>query len=317
MRNVMRLATIPIALLYLSGPARAEQIPIFNTGVDASGAPLSGGSADPHWSVVAGPGITSPTPGEVLTSPSGLYAESADSRWIWVNADGSGATGSPYTFRLTFDLTGLNASTATISGAWGVNNEGVIELNGATPTGTGALSLTNFNDEGNFEVLNRFSITGGFVAGVNTLDFLATDNENPGALNVSALTGTVTAGAVPEPACFLSLGTGAIGVLGFAPGDRWPPVASDAGDPTPSARPTRFATGTGGSRSLPRPLRSFLPQYSRIRSNSHEARDQADRLIGRDAGGALDDAVVGGIRTIPTVRRPQLQPGTDHVGRGR
>ena len=135
MRNVMSLATISIALLSLATPSRADQIPIFNTGVDASGAPLSGGSADPHWSVVAGPDITSPTPGEVLTNPSGLYASSADSQWIWVNADGSGSTASPYTFRLTFDLTGLNASTATISGAWGVNNEGVIQLNGATPTG--------------------------------------------------------------------------------------------------------------------------------------------------------------------------------------
>ena len=216
MRSVMRLATIPIALLSLAGPARADQIHIFNTGVDASGAPLSGGSADLHWSVVAGPGITSTTPGQVLTSPNGLYATSADSQWIWVNADGSGSTDSPYTFRLTFDLTGLNASTATISGSWGVDNEGVIQLNGATPTGTGALSLTNFNDEGNFDFLNRFSIRGGFVAGVNTLDFLATDNENPGALNVTALTGTAAAGAVPEPASLLLLGAGSIGVLAFA-----------------------------------------------------------------------------------------------------
>ena len=216
MRNAMRLATIPIALLALAGPARADQIPIFSTGVDASGAPLSGGSADPHWSVFAGPDITSPAPAEVLISPNGLYAGSAESKWIWVHADGSGSTGSPYTFRLTFDLTGLNPSTATISGAWGVDNEGVIRLNGAAPTGTGALTLTNFDDLGNFDVLNRFSITGGFVAGVNTLDFLATDNDNPGALNVSTLIGTAAAGAVPEPVSFLLIGTGAIAVSGYA-----------------------------------------------------------------------------------------------------
>jgi hypothetical protein len=151
-----------------------------------------------------------------VTTPTVFYAVSADSRWIWANADGSGMIGSPYTFRLTFDLTGLNASTATISGAWGVDNEGVIRLNGAAPTGTGALTLTNFDDLGNFDVLNRFSITGGFVAGVNTLDFLATDNDNPGALNVSALTGTATPGAVPEPTSLLMLGAGAIGVTCYA-----------------------------------------------------------------------------------------------------
>jgi hypothetical protein len=212
----MRLTTILVALLALARPARADQIPIFNTGADASGAPLSGGSADPHWSIVAGPGITSPTPGEVLSYTNPFYAVPADSQWIWVHADGSGATGSPYTFRLTFDLTDLDAGTATISGAWGVDNEGVIQLNGATPTGTGALSLTNFNDEGNFDVFNRFSITGGFVAGVNTLDFLATDNDNPGALDVSALIGTAAAGAVPEPASVLMLGAGAIGVSCYA-----------------------------------------------------------------------------------------------------
>jgi PEP-CTERM motif len=216
MRISMRLATIPIALLALAGPARADQIPIFNTGVDASGAPLSGGSADPHWSVFAGPDITSPAPAEVLISPNGLYAGSAESKWIWVHADGSGSTGSPYTFRLTFDLTGLNAGTATISGAWGVDNEGVILLNGATPTGTGALSLSDFDDEGNFDVLNRFSITGGFVAGVNTLDFLATDNDNPGALNVSALVGTATEGTVPEPSSLALCGLGAVALAGYA-----------------------------------------------------------------------------------------------------
>jgi hypothetical protein len=249
----MRLATIPVALLVLAVPAGADQIPIFNTGVDATGAPLLGGSADPHWSVVAGPDIISPAPAVVISNPNGLYAASADSRWIWVNADASGSTGSPYTFRLTFDLTGLDISTATISGAWGVDNEGVILLNGATPAGTGALSLTNFDDEGNFDVRNGFSITGGFVAGVNTLDFLATDNDNPGALNVSALIGTATAGAVPEPASLLMLGAGAIGVLGLAGRRRVPPVASGAGEPTTPAHPTRPARGARGSRSLPRP----------------------------------------------------------------
>ena len=167
-----------------------DKVTLFNTGVDSSAMPLAGGSNDPHWTILSGPSGTFPAPALVVASPPGDYASNSNSRWVWENASGNAGNNSPYTFRETFDLTGDNPNTATISGAWGVDNDGMILLNGSTPVGTGALSLSGSGD--NWGSFHKFTITGGFVAGVNTLDFVATDTGNPGGLNVNSLVGTVS-----------------------------------------------------------------------------------------------------------------------------
>jgi hypothetical protein len=92
----------------------------------------------------------------------------------------------PYTFRLTINLSGLDPSSVTLGGAWGVDNDGTITVNGQTPTGTGAFSLTNATHD-NYNVVHPFSITGGFVAGTNTLDIQVINADGPAALNVTAL----------------------------------------------------------------------------------------------------------------------------------
>jgi hypothetical protein len=107
--------------------------------------------------------------------------------WIWQDVAGSGAVGSPYTFRLTIDLLGLAPGSVTISGAWGVDNDGTMTLNGHPPIGTGTFSLANA-DHDNYNVAHPFSITGGFLAGPNTLEVQATNVDGPAALNVSGLT---------------------------------------------------------------------------------------------------------------------------------
>src|SRR5262245_21342540 len=97
---------------------RADLIPTFNTGVGPTGTPLPTGASDPHWMIVAGPGIVNPVPAVVVTNQNqlGLYAQSSASRWVWVNAGATGAANVPTTFRLTFDLTGFQPATAAITG---------------------------------------------------------------------------------------------------------------------------------------------------------------------------------------------------------
>jgi hypothetical protein len=213
-RLVRALFFTVVQFVCLGGRADAGSISLFNTGVDSSGVPLAGGSNDPHWTIISGPGITSPAPAVVVTdqSPGSLYAQNSNSKWIWVNASGNAGINSPYTIRETFDLTGANPNTAAISGAWGADNNGMILLNGSTPVGTGTFALFD-NSFSNFGSFHSFTITGGFVAGVNTLDFVVTDLANPGALNVNSLVGTVS--SIPEPSAVTLMLVGGTIVLAY------------------------------------------------------------------------------------------------------
>jgi hypothetical protein len=212
----MRSKTLLLLAVIASGvgqSAAAASISLFNTGVSATGTLLPGGSSDPHWTIISGPGITTPQSGVVVNNQEvGVYAQSPNSQWIWVNASGNGAINSPFDFRLTFNLTGLDPRTANITGSWGVDNSGQILLNGlATGIGSGELSLPG-TVTNNFAVLHNFTLNNGFVAGINTLDIIATDTGNPGAINVTSLIGT--AQTIPEPSS-LVLGCLAIVSLGL------------------------------------------------------------------------------------------------------
>ena len=67
----------------------------------------------------------------------------------------------------------------SIGGAWGVDNDGTMSFNGQPPTGTGTFSLTNAAHD-NYNVAHPFAITGGFLAGLNTLDRRGHQRRRPG-----------------------------------------------------------------------------------------------------------------------------------------
>ena len=147
--------------LVLTTTVFALPIPLFNTGVNGSGAVLAGGAADTHYDIL---GIGD---AKVMTAPPSVYiSNSADSKWIWQEADGT-PTNVTLTFRQTFDMSGLDVSSATIAGRWAVDNAGVDILVNGTSTGQTASG---------FGAWSLFSIDNGLLtSGINTIDFVAYD----------------------------------------------------------------------------------------------------------------------------------------------
>lgn len=194
----------PITMVMAPGTTKQDVqlhptvVEIWNTGVDVMQAPLAPGGLDPHWYVVDGPGIAAKQSAVVLSSPPGAYYTPTDSGWIWINANGLGSgSGDEFTFQMQFDLTGFDPATVIITGAWGVDNNGTILLNGSIPpAGSGTFSMLG-DAVSSFASEHAFTISGGFQGQLNRLEvrvgnFGAASANNPAGLNVTKLkiTGT-------------------------------------------------------------------------------------------------------------------------------
>jgi len=188
---------VPVDTVAISG--------LFNTGVDADGNALAGndGVVDSHYTVFSStiPGVVTGVNAVTYKHPS-YVANDANSRWVSHSSSGFPGSGTT-TFRTIFDLTGLDASTATINGFNAVDNAGTIILNGVA---------TGISLNGSFGTLAAFSITSGFIAGLNTLDFVVDDFGPPLALRIAGLTGTAQLAAVPLPASVLMLAPALLGL---------------------------------------------------------------------------------------------------------
>jgi len=212
--TITYLVSIAITVfLGISSPVHASTITtLFNTGVDATGAVLSNNTiGDPHYSIISAP-VGSATETRIITSEGGYpivpyyIGDNTSSRWIGPDndADLNGPIGT-YTYRTTFDLTGFDSNTASITGQWSTDDGGLdILINGISSGYTNSSIPTSFS---------QFLITTGFVEGINTLDFLVGNDgseANPTALRVE-LTGT--ASPVPVPAAVWLFGSGLLGLL--------------------------------------------------------------------------------------------------------
>jgi hypothetical protein len=181
---------------------------LFNTGVDAAGTPLPNNAAELHYTLLSVPSGT--TSLRVATSANGFpigpwLSDDSLSAWIGPASDTSlDGPGGVYDYRTTFDLTGFDPLTASITGQWSMDDSGVdILINGVSisPTSSNFLSWTSF------------SVNSNFVAGINTLDFVINNGTGPTGLRVE-MSGTASAAGVPEPAPIALLGAG-LSVLGL------------------------------------------------------------------------------------------------------
>jgi hypothetical protein len=213
---VLLLAGLAIVSALASAAGTASAAPIttlFNTGVDGSGTPLPDGTiGDPHYSLISVPGGT--TDLRVRTSAGGFPIPpyiGDDSLSAWVGPNNDAQVDGPiglYDYRTTFDLTGLVPSTASITGGWSSDNDGVQILINGVDSGNPPTSFVQFAIG-----FAPFTISSGFVSGINTLDFIVDNGGGPTALRVEM---TGSAAVVPEPASLTLLGLGAVGIGGCA-----------------------------------------------------------------------------------------------------
>jgi hypothetical protein len=201
---------LAIVLLGFGEAAVGQVVPIpglFNTGVDGSGALLPPGAIDPNYAMTisADPDYPFPGPAYVVDPlPGAWLSNTATAQWINPSGEPISHFTGFYEYTLTFDLTGLDPTTAVISGAWALDDGligSLIIINGVSVPGSG-------HAYPGWLALEPFSVTTGFLTGINTLTFV-TSNEpsvglNPTGLIVHGIVGS--AEVIPEPGTLTLLG---------------------------------------------------------------------------------------------------------------
>jgi hypothetical protein len=129
----------------------------------------------------------------------------------WPMSTESGNLPGTYNYLTMFDLTGLDPSTAVITGSWASDNGATFYLNDPDSSPISTIGETGYG------TLTYFTINSGFVAGENWLMFEVTNDPwgsdpgiNPTGLLVNI--NSATANPVPEPTTILLLGAGLIGI---------------------------------------------------------------------------------------------------------
>lgn len=206
------LAAAALTLAGIALAANATPIAIYNTGTAASGTGLApAGSIDPHWVIASSPGSSAPTPAYDINKQPTAWTSNPSSQWVAPGRNGNTKQAAGfYDYQTGFDLDGLDPTTATLTGRFAVDNcVTQVLINGVS---AGIASSGTCGKSAHFNSFMAFSITTGFVNGINTLTFIVrnTTTSRTG-LNV-IISGTARPLPVPEPT---TLGMLALALLGI------------------------------------------------------------------------------------------------------
>jgi hypothetical protein len=183
LKNGVRVVVLSTAIFSLGLMGCAEIPGLYSTGVDDNGDVLPVGSNELYY-LYSGP---VPPPAKVLGGHSNWVTPPAGSAWIGpANGDIEVPEGD-YTYRLVFDLAGLDPRIASVTGAVAADNVVSILLNGVD---TG---FVHPEGQSSFRSLERFSIRAGFLPGMNTLEFQVNNDGIASGLLVSNLNGRAVA----------------------------------------------------------------------------------------------------------------------------
>jgi hypothetical protein len=179
--------TIAYSIVPKVEPNKESQpiIDLYNTGVDNSRNALGDSVVDPHYTLTSSPsGTVTPA----VTTPSTSIAKtwvanSTTSRWIGPNTASAVGPIGEYTYKTTFTLPSFSA--ASIVGTLSVDDQIIdILING--------VSAGNSVPFGSWTAVSKFSISSGFVVGLNTIEFKLNTIGGPTGLRVDSITGTYT-----------------------------------------------------------------------------------------------------------------------------
>ena len=235
------------ASLAFSTSIRADAIPgLFNTGVDNLGVLLANGAVDPHYALTVSNDPIDRGPSAFVVTPNGFpfgpwILQGPNSKWIAPKTDQSvGNNFGPYVYRITFSLAGFDPATATISGLYSTDNNGTdVRINGVSTGQTTPLTA--------YTAFFPLSITSGFVAGVNTIDFfLFNDPGSPSGDNPTGLRVEISGTAAPLPTPTPTATPTNTPTVTPTVTPTNTPTNTPTGTPTntPTATPTNTPTGT-------------------------------------------------------------------------